>query len=221
MTENISAYRVLSVRASEDGDRIYIRLEMPAPDGGRSHRVSVSVRPEEYAALPFSFKAEMPLDEEEAMALLAAADASAAYGRGLSILGYGANSAKTLERKLTQKGFDREVAARAVGVLTERGYLQEERDACRMAGQLLRRGRGRRRILQELRARGYGDAALQAVREELNGEDFAALCTDVLRKKSPRPPADRTEKQKLAAYLARCGFEGEDIRAAFVRAWSR
>jgi regulatory protein len=210
-------YFVAGVRAGEDGEHIHIRLRAKEESGKMTRLFSLRV--EEYAALPRRPAVGAWLSCEAARAIADAADASAAYGRGLSILGYGANSARRLEQKLTSKGYDKEVAARAVRALSDRGYLQEARDACRMARQILRRGRGMRRILQELRAKGYGDAALEAVREELAAEDFVALCAQVAQKKCRTMPADREQREKLAAYLLRCGFDAAQIRAAMQNAW--
>ena len=73
--------------------------------------------------------------------------------------------------------------------------------------------------MQELRAKGYSDAALDAVREDLASEDFVALCVQVAQKKSCTVPADRAQREKLAAYLLRCGFDTAQIRAAMQAAW--
>lgn len=207
--------QVVALRASADGDRVMVRVKGMLD--GKTVFKTFSLRVEEYAALGFALRDRTALTGEMLESLDAAARASGAYSRGLHILGYGANSARTLQKKLTEKGFSSEVAQRAVGALSERGYLQEERDACRAAGQILRRGRGMRRIMQELRAKGYGDEALQAARESLADEDFVALCTQVARKKCRILPKERAEREKLAAYLLRCGFENAQIRAAFER----
>ena len=212
---DFSGAQVVALRASTDGDRVMIRVKGMLD--GKAVFKTFSLRVEEYAALGFALRDRTPLTAEMLERLEAAARASGAYSRGLHILGYGANSARTLEKKLTEKGFSHEVAQRAVGALSERGYLQEERDACRAAGQIFRRGRGMRRIMQELRAKGYGDEALQAARESLANEDFVTLCVQVAQKKCRVLPAERAEREKLAAYLLRCGFENAQIRAAFDR----
>ena len=89
----------------------------------------------------------------------------------------------------------------------------------RMAQQIMRRGRGLQRILQELRVKGYGERALAAVKEAMAQEDFGALCIRVARKKSPFPPEDMKQRQKLAAYLMRSGFGSEEVREALRSAW--
>ncbi|MBQ7337419.1 MAG: regulatory protein RecX [Clostridia bacterium] len=217
--EKATRYRVVSLRASEDGERIYLRVKGEASSGDAQAQ-TYTLRVEEYAALHLKLTARSLLTQEEVERIGEAAVASGAYSRGLHILGYGANSARTLHHKLTEKGFDPEVATRAVEALSEKGYLREERDACRVAKQIMRRGRGKRRILQELRARGYGDEALRAAAQSLTEEDFGALCVEVLRRKSPCPPSESDERRKTVAYLLRCGFEMSDIRAAMTVVWS-
>ncbi len=206
----IGAWQIVSLRPSEDGAYLYLRLRPSG--GGRGEQLRLRI--EEYGELPFKVTSGRELTAEQVEALRAAERASAAYQRGVNMLGYGANSSRTLKQKLQQKGYDAEVAARAVEALSTRGYLCETRDACRLSRQIMRRGRGLRRILQELRARGYGDEALSAVEDELAEEDFSALCIEVVRKKYRQIPQDRDERQRLIAALIRAGFEMSDVRAA-------
>ena len=218
MCDGSKTYEVVALRASEDGDRVFVRVrELGAPKGRGSK--TFSLRVEEYAALPFEAKQGMRLSVDDLAHLESAAASSDAYGRGLNILGYGANSAKSLQRKLVQKGYDADAVRRAVDTLSERGYLQEERDAVRAAQQMVRRGRGMRRVLQELRAKGYGEQALAAVRDAISDEDFVELCAQAARGKMRYRPTDRAEYEKLAAYLMRCGFSSTEIREALRMAW--
>ena len=204
------AWRIVSLHPSEDGACLYLRIRCDATRAGEQ----LCLRVEEYAALPFKPCKDRPLTDEELTQLRDAAQASTAYRRGVNILGYGANSSRTLQKKLQQKGYDADVAARAVDALSARGYLCEERDACCLARQIMRRGRGMRRILQELRARGYGEKAIKAAEKELADEDFCELCYLVASKKNAQLPTDRVGKQKLLNFLVRNGFEMVDIRAA-------
>lgn len=210
-TENMQDSRqIVDVRFAEDGAMVYLRLR---PHGG-GRGVQLRLRVEEYAALPFTPSKGKILADEELERLYAAEQASTAYQRGANILGYGANSSRSLQKKLVQKGYSAKVAARAAEELSARGYLCEKRDACQMARRMMQRGRGLRRILQDLRARGYGEEALAAVRDELAEEDFTALCCLAAQKKCRELPTERQERQKLMNYLLRCGFESSDARAA-------
>jgi regulatory protein len=154
------------------------------------------------------------LEEIEQMAQL-----SAAYTRALSILAYGANSAHALTLKLRQRGFDAETADRAITFLRERGYLREENDALREAERCLNKGWGRKRIELYLRQRGYSSEAAAMAIDELGDIDDEARCSAVARRKSPTPPADQKEKQKLIAYLLRQGYDMSIIRHALEYTW--
>lgn len=222
-------YRIVSLHASADSEYVVIRVRAQrasqVSENCRQHdeitrkneTKTYILRVEEYAALHEKFCVNDFLSDQQTERLDAAAQASRAYNRGLNILGYGANSSRMLQKKLTEKGFSPDVAQRTADVLASRGYLKEERDAWRVAQQCLRRGRGLRRVLQELRAKGYGEEALSAVREQLSDYDFTSLCTAVAKKKCPFFPAERAEREKLTAYLLRCGFDSTQIREAFRR----
>lgn len=154
------------------------------------------------------------LDEVEA-----AAQVSAAYTRALTILAYGANSAQALTLKLRQRGFDAEVAATAVSLLCQRGYLREESDAQREAERCLAKGWGRRRIEAYLRQRGYAKEAADLAMEEFEESDECERCTIVARRKCRSSPADEKEKQRLIAYLIRQGYDMTTIRRVLDMAW--
>ena len=144
---------------------------------------------------------------------------SAAYARALSILAYGANSAHALSLKLRQRGFDAAIAQAAIDLLRDRGYLREQRDALREAERCLAKGWGQKRIELYLRQRGYSTQDAASAIEELGEIDEVARCTQMAVRKSPVPPADAKEKQKLIAYLIRQGYSMSVIRTSFEEAW--
>ncbi len=150
-----------------------------------------------------------------------AAQLSAAYTRALSILAYAANSPYALTLKLRRRGFDAEMAEQAVAMLLEKGYLKEEDDAQREALRCLTKGWGCRRIESYLRQRGYSADVTRVAMEHLIDVDDALRCADVALRKSPAPPADPKEKQKLIAYLLRQGYDMTDIRKALATAWAQ
>lgn len=144
---------------------------------------------------------------------------SAAYARALSILAYGANSAHALALKLRQRGFDAAIAQAAIDLLRDRGYLREQKDALREAERCLAKGWGQKRIELYLRQRGYSTQDAASAMEELGEIDEVARCTQIAVRKSPVPPADAKEKQKLIAYLIRQGYGMSVIRTSFEEAW--
>jgi regulatory protein len=124
-----------------------------------------------------------------------------------------------LTLKLRQRGFDAETADRAIALLRERGYLREGNDALREAERCLNKGWGRKRIALYLRQRGYSSEAAAMAIDELGDIDDEARCSVVARRKSPVPPTDQKEKQKLVAYLLRQGYEMSIIRHALEYTW--
>ena len=133
---------------------------------------------------------------------------------GMRVLSGADASAAQLRHKLRTKGFSEELAAKVSALLEARGYVNEERGALFECEKELRRLRGDRRILAELRAKGYGDKALAAVRERLAEEDGAARCRALLRKKRITVPGDPKELNKLIAALVRYGYTSSEIRRA-------
>ena len=138
-----------------------------------------------------------------------------AVRRAVALLEYGDNSRRRLVRKLAERGFDEEIAERAVAHLEELGYLHEH-DACaRRAEQSVRKGWGRRRIVQDLYAQRYDRETVESVMSELENEvDFTESCVCVIRKKFRTVPNDRDARRKMAAALMRMGYGSDEVRAA-------
>lgn len=124
-----------------------------------------------------------------------------------------------LHRKLVGKAYDPDVAAQVVARLREIGYVNDAEYAAAYAVSRSRaRGYGPRRILLELRHRGIAeDLARQAVETLKEGTDSAASALEAARRAWPRL-ARETDRRKRTArlygYLARRGFDHDDILAA-------
>ncbi len=155
------------------------------------------------------------LEELEHRSLL-----SQAIRRGVSLLGYGTNSAGTLLLKLRQRGFDASVAREALDFLKERGYLREDSDSRREAERCLNKLWGPRRIAAFLRTRGYDAATVRQAMDSLEDTDFAERCSLLTARHFDSPPTDPKEKQKIVAFLLRYGYEMSDIRYALRSAWA-
>lgn len=134
--------------------------------------------------------------------------------KGLSILAYSAYSARATKNKLIQKGFSEEIADYAVEYLTEKGYIDEKRDATRLCEALIKKKYGRKRIISSLCAKGYGDEAVIAAEEFLEKVDFTELCREVIKIKFGQFPKDRAEMQKAIAKLVALGYNVGEIKAA-------
>ena len=201
---------LLRVTPADGGARLLLTLE--SEDGGKETLTLLTAR---LTALPRTGK----ISAEALDFYRREAAVTEAVSIGMRLLAFGGNSAKALRQKLRQRSVPADAADAAVAVLTGLGYLREQEGAIREAERGMAKLWGDRRILLELRAKGYGDEALSAVAQALREEDFVPICVDTVRRKSPRPPADPVERKKLIAYLLRCGFEASEVREALTEAW--
>ena len=200
-------YKLTEILPAASGDRLLLRL---ISDGGETVTVNISCKTYSELALK---KGE--LSDSDVRKLLAQADLEKAVIKGMNILGYGANSARTLKTKLILKGFSRDSAEKATEYLSSRGYLDEKKDALRLCESMLKKRYGRKRILSALRAKGYGDDALASAEEFLEAVDFSAICAELIKEKFGQLPKDRVEMQKAIAKLVALGYNVGEIKNAF------
>ncbi len=141
----------------------------------------------------------------------------ATYDRALDMLAMRARSAAELRRLLVRKGEPAEFVDVAVARLLAAGILDDAEFARQFArGKVLGAGYSRGRLLQELRRRGVSrDVAVAAIEAVFSEErlDEAASIERVARKKlqSLRRLDAPTQRRRLYAFLARRGFDSDDI----------
>lgn len=161
-----------------------------------------------------------PSHDPSAVSRRQPAPARSTYDRALTYLGVRARSEAELRRKLLQKG---EPAAQVEEVIARlRGQkLLDDADFARQFARVKLQGTGssRRRIVQELARRGVARAlADQAIveLEESDGldPDVAAGRVAAKKWKSLAKLDDFTRRRRLYAFLARRGFDPDEIRAA-------
>lgn len=202
---------VLSVTPMGEGETVTVVLALPDPEGKKAQRVRFCLLVEQYAELGVKTGEITP---EEADALLDAGRLCGAIRRGISLLGYGDQSARRLAYKLTAKGVDGDTAARATAYLTEKGYIREDDTATLRAEQDLRKGWGERRIREDLIAHGFTREAVEEAMESLSDTDWVENCTAAIRKKYGEIPEDKGERQKLIAAMMRLGYDTDTVREA-------
>ena len=202
---------VLSVTPSGEGETVTVVLALPDPEGKKAQRVSFHLLVEQYAELGVKTG---EITSEYADTLLDAGQLCGAIRRGISMLGYGDQSARRLAGKLTAKGVDRDTAARAVAYLTERGYIREESTATLRARQSVGKGWGERRIREDLMAHGFTREAVEEAMEEISDTDWEENCAAAIRKKYGGIPEDRGERQKLIASMMRLGYDADTVKEA-------
>ncbi len=143
------------------------------------------------------------------------------FRRGLkkaeSLLSYSQKSPEALYIKLVKSGFDKDIAARVISFITENSYINEKRDAVRIAEMCLKKFWGKKKILFQIREKGYGDIAIQSVKEFLNDIDFVERCLEYMIKKYEGVPKDPDKRNKMFLALMRYGYSQENIIDACAR----
>ena len=142
------------------------------------------------------------------------------YDRALDILAFRARSSAELKRALVRKGDEPSLVERAIVRLQEQGILDDAAFAQSFTrAKVLGANQSRRRVQQELVRKGVSHtvsaAAIDVVFEE-EGVDASAIVLAAARKKmrllTALEPA--VQRRRLYGFLARRGYDGEDIRHA-------
>ena len=134
--------------------------------------------------------------------------------RALGLLARREHARGELEFKLASGGAEADAIRRVLDALEARGMLSEERFTEQFVRSRRNRGQGPRRIREELRRRGIGDAAAT---EALGQDDeyWSEQASQArIRRFGEDPPADYREWARQARFLERRGFTTEQIRSA-------
>ena len=147
------------------------------------------------------------------------ADLEAAHRAALRALARRAHARLDLRRRLLQKQHPPAAVDGALERLAAQNLLDDARFAADYAGAKAARGRGPARLVQDLLTQGVDRrVAEDAVRTVLaaEGVDPASVVRALAEKRARQlaglPPQVR--KRRLAAFLARRGFQGPEVRAA-------
>ena len=117
--------------------------------------------------------------------------------------------------KLTDKGYDRDVAERAVIKLTEDRLQSDERFAEAFVQSRVNQGKGPVRIRADLRQRSVADAAIETA-IAASPVDWRELACEVRRRKfGAGRPADFKARARQMRFLQYRGFEQDHVQAAF------
>lgn len=142
------------------------------------------------------------------------------YDRALNLLAFRARSSAELARTLVRKGEPKEMVERAVERLLEQGLLDDAAFAQSFTrAKVLGAKQSKRRVQQDLARRGVArtvsDAAIATVFEE-EGVDQREIVEQAARKKlrSLTKLDPLVRRRRLYAFLARRGYDAEDIRRA-------
>ncbi|HEV7994473.1 MAG TPA: regulatory protein RecX [Gemmatimonadaceae bacterium] len=142
------------------------------------------------------------------------------YDRALNVLAFRARSSGELARSLVRKGEEKEHVDWAISRLQQNGLLDDAAFAQSFTrAKVLGAKQSRRRVQQDLSRKGVSrsvsDAAIEAVFEE-EGVDQREIVEEAARKKlrSLRGLEPPVRRRRLYAFLARRGYDADDIRSA-------
>lgn len=202
---------VLSILESKG--RIAVTVGVDATNGqtffltpGRAKRLS----------LPLS--EGMPVDEVLFCEIEQAAAVTSAVEQAAKILAGSDKSARALRQRLMEKGTPAEAAEAAVEFMIRKGYLDENRQAERLArAWLTGKLRGRRRIARDLYANGYGEEAIRHALSALTDEECSAAMKKYLDKAArswydEEEGMDEHTLRRMVASAERAGFSAREAR---------
>jgi len=119
-----------------------------------------------------------------------------------------------LIRKLADKGYDRDIAERAVAKLSDEGLQSDARFAESFVQSRVNQGKGPVRIRLDLKQRGIGSTAVEIALEDSRA-DWYALAREIRMKKfGSARPSDFKEKARQMRFLQYRGFEQDHIQVA-------
>jgi regulatory protein len=145
------------------------------------------------------------------------------YDRALTLLEYRSRSVDELRRRLIQKGSPKVEVEEVLVRLVEQKLLDDSVFALQFArSRITGAGASKLRILQELRRKGVASDVAERALEELGeqeGIDAGASIHRVAEKKwkTLGKLDDFTRRRRLYGFLARRGFNPDEIRAAMAR----
>jgi regulatory protein len=147
----------------------------------------------------------------------------AAYDRALDLLAFRARSATELRRRLVQKGIEAPRAEAAVARLVEQGHVDDRAYARAVVrSKALGGGASKRRVGQELARRGVDrqvadDAVAEVWAEEAVDQSETVERLARRRLASLRGLDAPVRRRRLYAFLARRGYDADEIRTAMER----
>ena len=146
-----------------------------------------------------------------------------AYNYALNLLGARPYSTSALRKKLIQKEYEPADADDAIGRLVDNGLLDDRKYAEQFArSKMVTTGASKRRVQQDLYRKGIkGELATNAISAVMEDEEIdpAVVIERVARKKLAQlgDLEPIVIRRRLFAFLARRGYELEDIKGIVAR----
>ena len=134
--------------------------------------------------------------------------------RAMYLLGAKPYSEQGLYKKLLEN-YPQSVCESVVSLMKEYGYLDDREYARRYSHHLIcTKHFGKRKAFYEMKMKGLDDEIIREALGEYDDEEICGQITELLRKKYAEKLADREQRQKVTAALARRGYSFSDIKAA-------
>jgi len=206
---------VCNILALGNGEEAEISIEISNEKETQCIKGKVSAFMLSSLGLPSVLKHPILIERERCEEILRSMKLYAAVRKGLDLLGYAQNTAKSLKEKLKMRGYSSDIAEEAVSYLVEKGYIREQDDAFLFAENMVnKKAYGKKRIQNEMFRKGFSEAV---IREALESDDldFSEACAKRIRAMGGYDVFETQEKRnKAIASLLRYGFSYENIREA-------
>lgn len=216
VTHNLSDYAhspvtisILRLTSQNSGSEVSVRVVLE--NGEHREQKSLLLTMEQYCEIK---PPKGVISEEMYDRLECASELCRALRCGENLLSYGANSVQMLTRKITQRGFSREVASSAAQKLCDMGLIDEQSDVRREVEKCLKKLWGAKRINAHLWSRGFSSDVLSELPDLLSEVDFVSNCVKLINKHYGALPTDPDELRRMTASLSRYGYSIGEIRAA-------
>jgi regulatory protein len=149
------------------------------------------------------------------------ADADWVLALAYRFLGRRERTRRELRAHLAAKGCEEPLIEHALAVLSEQGYLDDERFArLFVEDKRTLEGWGSDRIARSLRERGLDREIVEAALAGRGREQELEQALDILRRRCPAPPADPRARERALGILLRKGYDSElalDALSTYVR----
>lgn len=204
-----------------------MKITAISPQVKNKNRVNVSVDGryrlslDIYQLVDLGVKVGREYDETELATLEQESQFGKIYARALDYCLVRSRSAREIRDYLYRKtrptrdktgelkaGVSSEITVRVLERLTEKGYIDDQKfTRYWIDNRSLNKGISRRKLIVELRAKGIDNLIIEQTLNDSKRDDNEEL-QKIIAKKRTRYPDNR----KLMAYLARLGFEYDDIK---------
>ena len=196
------------VRAADGGARLLLHIQIS--QGEQANREILTA----FAARLSHVPQCGALSECEYKDLVAEDQMTKALDMGLRLLGAGAVSQVRLIQKMQQRGVEKEIATAAAAELFAYGYADETAGALREAEKGIGKLWGNRRILLDVRAKGYGEVALLAVKNFLLAQNAVKRCEKLIARRRMTLPLTEADASRFVSSLVRYGYTVHEIKQA-------